>query len=205
MAWDVIRRSRATRAEFGDVERRLVQFCKTLEASARSEETVSSPCSCRAPGLVYCRAECRHLCTGSGAGCLAWHRRGRMHGTCLWERSLPEECRALIRHFVKRIEIARNKAALTYTIPMLSDGMVARESWFYRRPGIELSAPGCQADRACPVSLPCCLLPAYRICQTHTARPVNSVSPSDTCPVTTHPPVSHFPGYPHGFDTRKFC
>ena len=130
MAGELSGRLKAVEAELSDVESRLERLYEALETSELTLEALS-------PRILSLRHRQDQLTAAreEAAGELE-HRRVELPTTkeirgyvadfraLLQEGTFPER-KALVRNFVKRIEVAGDEATLTYTIPMPSDGVTS--------------------------------------------------------------------------------
>ena len=132
MAGEMNGRLKVIWAELADVESRLENLYEALETKQLTMDALS-------PRILSLRHRQDQLTAArEEAASLLEQRRVDLHGTeeikgyvadfreFLQEGTFPER-KALIRNFVKGIDVTGNEAVLTYTIPMPSDG-VTKES-----------------------------------------------------------------------------
>ena len=130
MAGELSGQLRAVEAELADVETRLERLYEALETSELTLEALS-------PRILSLRHRQDQLMASRDAAASELeHRRVELPTTkeikryvadfrrFLQERTFPER-KALIRNFVKGIEVTGDEAMLTYTIPMPSDSVTS--------------------------------------------------------------------------------
>ena len=130
MAGELGGRLRAVEAELADVESRLERLYEALETSELTLEALS-------PRILSLRHRQDQLTASRDAAASELeHRRVELPTTkeikgyvadfrrFLQERTFPER-KALIRNFVKGIQVTGDEATLTYTIPMPSDSVTS--------------------------------------------------------------------------------
>ena len=120
MAGDLSGRLDAIDAELADVSKRLDSLYEALETSELTVEVLS-------PRILSLRHREEQLTAArQDAATQLDQRRAELPTTEEIKGTIPER-KAFIRNFVEGTEVVGDKAALTYTIPMPSDG-VTRES-----------------------------------------------------------------------------
>ena len=142
IAGEVNGRLTAISAELCDVETRLENLYQALETKQLPIEVLS-------PRILSLKARQDQLTAArDDAGAQLEQRRAELPSTkeiweyvpdfreFLQERTFPER-EALIRNFVKGIEIVDDEAVLTYTIPMPSDGVTSESA-----PVLDFVRPG---------------------------------------------------------------